>query len=119
MENTINQDWSYYRKEIEVYRLVTTLGDFYIPIKQGEIIKEMLGQQEGKDRCITIGDVTVRLFLIQGLIKEKKKFFELPDAVKTKLLEDEEVFTREELAGFSKNVLKGLKMPDGGRLLNE
>lgn len=118
MENTINQDWPYYRKEVEVYRLVTTLGDFYIPINHGEMIKNMLSEQEGKDRCITIGDVTIRLFLIQGLIKEKKKFYELPDTVKIALLNEAEIFTKKELEGFSDKVLKNLKISDGGRLLN-
>lgn len=117
MNNPINQDWSYYRKEVEVYKIITSTGNFYVSINQGEVIKNMLNEQERKDRFITIGGATIRLFLIQALLKEKKKFYELPKELKAKFIQTGTAFTQEELSSFSTSLQAQLKGLEEGKLL--
>lgn len=118
MENPINQDWFYYRREVDVYKVVTSAGTFYVSSTQGETIKDMLVEQEGKDRFITIGGATIRLFIIQALVKERKKFYELPKELKAGLLKSGTVFTQEELASLSDGLKASLDALGGRKLLN-
>ena len=98
-------DWVYYSKQVEVYRLTTQNDEFFITISQGEVVKQMLRDADGKDRMIFLNDSTgIRLFLIQSISKVKKRFFELPNSVRQRILQEGEVFTEKELAGFSSEV---------------
>ena len=102
-------DWVYYSREIEVYKLVTQVGEFIVTLSQGEVVKQMLGEADGQNRMIFIDGTTgVRLYLIQSISKVKKRFFELPDSVKRKLLSEGDVFSEEEIAGFSIKVCQQL-----------
>lgn len=104
MVEDISKDWKYYSKEVEVYRLVTQVGEFYLSYRQGEEVKKILASKKDKDRMIFVDESNgIRMFLIQAIFKEKKKFYELSGSVKKRLLQ-EGVFTQEELSEFSDKV---------------
>lgn len=104
LEEDIKEDWKYYSKTVEVYRVKTADKTFYISKNQASVLKKVVEDIEHKDRMVFIGDDGIRAFSILAILKEQKKFYELPTSLQKKLLEEEKVFTDKEMAGFSKHI---------------
>ena len=111
-----DKDWVCLGKKVIVYRLITQNQSFYVSKAQAEKIIEILADESENNTVLVFGDEATRAYMIQTIVKEEKRFMELPDYTKRKLLE-EGIFTQDQLDGFTDNLKKLLPL-DGIKQLN-